>query len=168
MTIWLNGINLNILHLANSSGQYATLGFLFCFAFELELGNKLNLSWVVETVRVKFGRYKAAIIVAVRRKEKSSCTLLNSFSIKLQNTKISYFISLKYIKPLPGREKMCVRINVTNLVCSWVQHKWLAFLFYVQMTTCQSTRSGNYFKPGQHRFSHLGKTKQIKMMRNIL
>lgn len=40
------------------------------------------------------------------------------------------------------------------LVGSWVQHKWLAFLFCVQMAACQSTRSGDYFKPGQHLSSH--------------
>lgn len=71
--------------------------------------------------------------------------------IKLQNTKVSSCISLKYIKSTLYQEEKYVSIHVTNLVCSWVQHEWLAFLFSVHMTTtCQRPRSGNYSEPGQH------------------
>ena len=138
------------------------------FFFKLELGNKVNSFWMVEIEMVKFRRYKATLKREKFMQEKKNNPLSNSFSIKPHNTNLSYCIYLKYIKPLPGREKMYDSVNVTNLVCSWVQHKWLAFLFCVQMAACQRTRSGDYFKPGQHLFSHLGKTKQIKIMRNLL
>lgn len=70
---------------------------------------------------------------------------LSFAATELLNAKSSSLISLKAQPCLTRKTNHvnAVDVDVTNLVCSWIQHEWLALLLQVHSAAGQGTRSGN-------------------------
>lgn len=141
-----------------SQSKYATSGqkswpicYSWIFFFKLELGNKVNSFWVVETERVNW-KYKATPEKRKVHRKIKTHPLPNRFNIKQHNTNLSDYICLKMYQIFTRKRENDNTVNVTNLVGSWVQHKWLAFLFCVN-GGMPEYKECHYFKPGQHLFS---------------